>query len=58
LKDNLELSPAKSRSDKLVTIFVFLVSPNVEVGKEAFDRLIKRDSMGSKFVILEVIFKV
>jgi len=58
LKNNLESSPAQSRPDKLVVIFVFLVSPNLEVGKETFDRLIKRDSMRSKFVILEIIFKV
>jgi len=42
----------------LVAVFVLLVSPNLEIGKETFDNLSKRESMRSKFVILEIVFKV
>jgi len=42
----------------LVAIFVLLVSPNLEIGKEALDSLSKRDTMCGKFVTLEIIFKV
>jgi len=42
----------------LVAIFVLLVSPNLEIGKETFDSLAKRDMMCGKFVALEIIFKV
>jgi hypothetical protein len=58
LKDNLVLASSHSLTDELVAIFVSLVSPHLEIGKETFDSLFERDSMPSKFVILEIIFKV
>jgi hypothetical protein len=58
LKDNLELASSHSLADELVAILVFFVSPHLEIGKETFDSLFERDSMDSKFVILEIIFKV
>jgi len=58
LKDNLELASSYSLADELVAIPKFLVSSNLEIGKETFDSLFERDSMRSKFVILEIIFKI
>jgi hypothetical protein len=58
LKDNLELASSYSLADELVAVLVFFVSPHLEIGKETFDSLFERDSMRSKFVILEIIFKV
>jgi len=58
LKDNPEFAPAYGRANELVTVFVPLVSPNLEIGKETFDSLFEGDAMHGKFVVVEIIFKV
>jgi hypothetical protein len=45
-------------ADKLVTIFIPLVSSDLEIGKEAFDSLFKQNSVRSEFVIVEIVFKI
>ena len=56
LKDDLEPAPTKGSSNQLIPIYIRLVSPDLETGEEALHCFLKRDTVGRKFVVFEVIF--
>jgi hypothetical protein len=58
LENHLEPSSAERFPNQLVPVTKSLVSPNLEIRKEALDGFLKSDRMVGELVALEVIFKI
>ncbi|RJR27692.1 MAG: hypothetical protein C4582_00185 [Desulfobacteraceae bacterium] len=58
LKNNLETPATGCFSNQLITIFVSLVSTDLELRKKALDGLVERDAMNRELIPLKVVFEV
>jgi hypothetical protein len=58
LEDDFKLASSESRANKLKPILESFISMDLEIRKEAFDRLVKGNVMSREFVVLEVILKI
>ena len=58
LENDLESSSAERPAEQLVAVTILFVSPNLEIRKEALDRIVKSDTMLGKLGALEIVFEV
>jgi len=58
LEDDLKSPATECPAAQLVTVMVALISPNLEVRKEALDCFVESDSMLETFVTVEIILEI